>query len=133
MDIEKLTLQFDGRVAAVPCVEVVAFAFGAPADGAGFARVLRVFSQAFGDRLTIYRTGDMKRFRPFDAKALEGPQHWFSQPEMLAKKVLSFRAQAGDPATPALDIALLGSFEPQRYAFRMALCPSSRARTRRRC
>jgi len=121
MDVEKLILKFDGRVAAVPCLELVAFSFGAPADGAGFARFLRVFIQAYGDRLSIYRTGDMKRFRPWDAQALDGPQHWFSDPALLATKVLGFRAQAGDPGTPAIDIALLGSFDPQRYVFRMVL------------
>jgi len=125
MDAGTFTLKFDKRVAAVPCLEVVAFSFGAPADGAGFARFLRVFCEAFGDRLAVYRTGDMKRFRPFEARALEGPDHWFSEPALLATKVLAFEARAGaiarDIATPAVDIALLGSFEPQRYMFRMAL------------
>lgn len=126
MDAKKLTLKFDKRVAAVPCLELVAFSFGAPADGAGFARFLRVFCEAFGDRLSVYRTGDMKRFRPFDAQALEGPRHWFSDPALLAKKLLGFEAHSGatarDIAAPALDIALMGnSFDPQRYVFRMIL------------
>lgn len=125
MDVERLTLKFDKRVAAVPCLELVAFSFGAPADGAGFARFLRVFCEAFGGRLSVYRTGDMKQFRPFEAQALEGPRHWFSDPALLARKVLGFRAHAGaaasDVATPALEIALLGNFDPQRYVFRMAL------------
>lgn len=125
MDATKFTLKFDQRVAAVPCLELVAFSFGAPADGAGFARFLRVFCESFGDRLAVYRTGDMKRFRPFEAQALEGPRHWFSDPKLLASKVLAFEAHAGaatrDIATPALDIALLGNFDPQNYVFRMAL------------
>lgn len=125
MDAEKLTLKFDKRVAAVPCLELVAFSFGAPADGTGFARFLRVFCEAFGDRLSVYRTGDMKRFRPFDAQALEGPRHWFSDPALLATKLLGFEAHAGatgrDIAAPAIDISLMGNFEPQRYVFRMVL------------
>jgi hypothetical protein len=125
MDAEKLTLEFDKRVAAVPCLELVAFSFRVPADGAGFARFLRVFCEAFGDRLSVYRTGDMKRFRPFDAKSLEGPRHWFSDPALLATKLLGFEAHAGvtgrDIAAPAIDISLMGNFEPQRYVFRMVL------------
>lgn len=125
MDAEKLTLKFDDRVAAVPCVELVAFSFAAPADGAGFARFLRVFCEAFGDRLAVYRTGDMKRFRPFDVKSLEGPSHWFSDPALLATKLLGFEAHAGatgrDIAAPAIDISLMGNFDPQRYVFRMVL------------
>lgn len=125
MDAGKFTLTFDKRVAAVPCLEVVAFSFGTPADGAGFARFLRVFCDAFGDRVSVYRTGDMKRFRPFEAKVLEGPYHWFSDSALLATDLLAFEARAGaiagDIATPAVDIALLGNFEPQRYVFRMAL------------
>lgn len=125
MDTGRLTLKFDKRVAAVPCLELVAFSFGAPADGAGFSRFLRVFCEAFGDRLSVYRTGDMKQFRRFESEALKGPRHWFSDPALLATKVLGFRAHTGaaafDIAAPALEIALLGNFDPQRYVFRMAL------------
>jgi hypothetical protein len=125
MDVGKFTLELNDHVAAVPCLELVAFSFGAPAEGAGFARFLRVFHDAFGDRLRVYRMGDMKRFRPFDDQALEGPRHWFSKPDLMATKMLGFVAHAGatahDIATPGLHISLMGLHKPQRYVFRMVL------------
>lgn len=125
MDAEKFTFKSGEHVAAVPCLELVAFSFGAPTDGAGFARFLRVFREAFGDRLAVYRTGNMKRFRPFNSQALEEPLHWFSEPALLAKKLLGFEAHAGasahDLATPGLDISLMGCLDPKRYVFRVTL------------
>lgn len=126
MDWSNFTLKEDKHVLAAPCLEVVAFSYDTPvASGPGFARFLRTFAGRFGDRLTFYRTGDMKRFRPFEGRALDAPYHWFSDDEVLATKMLGFEVHSGDSqknvCPPALEMALLGFYKPPCFVFRMAL------------
>lgn len=126
MNWSKLTLEDGKHILAAPCLEVVAFSYAPPgASGPGFASFLRTFAGRFSDRLTFYRTGDMKRFRPFEKLALDAPYHWFSDDKVLATKMLGFMAHAGDTQTnvypPALKLSLWGFDEPPRFVFRMAL------------
>ncbi|MDR6887729.1 MULTISPECIES: type VI immunity family protein [Variovorax] len=126
MEWHRFTLAKDGQVLAMPCVDIVAFVNGVPDNGgAGFARFLNDFAHNFGGQLRFYRTGDMKRFRAFDAQALEGPAHWFTDPRLLAANMLSFRAHSGgtarDVCPPAVDMTLAGVFEPPRFILRMIL------------
>ncbi|WP_431108725.1 type VI immunity family protein [Variovorax paradoxus] len=126
MDEALFTLTDDGESVATPCVEIVAFAYGVPENiGAGLARFLRVYMDAFGNQQRFYRTGDMKRFRANDAKAIEGPDHWFSDSGMLATKLLSHRAHSGKKAgqiqSPSIRMSLAGPLDPPRFVLRMAL------------
>jgi hypothetical protein len=126
MDQSLFTLTDDGESLATPCVEIVAFAFGLPENGgAGLARFLRAYTDAFGNQQRFYRTGDMKRFRVQDAKALEGPNHWFSDPDILATKILGYRSHSGTKAgqiqSPAIRMTLLGPMDPPSFVLRMVL------------
>lgn len=126
MNWSKFTLTDGKHILAAPCLEVVAFSYDPPtASGPGFERFLRAFSGRFGDRLRFYRTGDMKRFRPFDKQTLDAPYHWFSEDKVLATKMLGFIAHAGDTqqnvCPPALNLSLWGFDDPPRFVFRMAL------------
>ncbi|MGJ3703000.1 type VI immunity family protein [Variovorax sp. AFSI2.2] len=125
MDWSRFTFEKGDHVLAMPCLEVVAFAYGAPASGAGFERFLRAFTEAFSDHLRFYRTGDMKRSRTFDAGVLDGPHHWFSDPRLFATKMLGFLAHSGESARnirpPAVKISLLGVFKPPCFVVRMML------------
>src|SRR4029450_10575602 len=126
MDKALFTLTDDGESVATPCVEIVAFAYGLPENiGAGLARFLRAYTDAFGDQQRFYRTGDMKRFRVQDAKASEGPYHWFSDPDILATKILGYRSHSGKKTgqiqSPAIKMTLLGPLDPPRFVLRMAL------------
>lgn len=120
------TLKDDDESVATPCVDIVAFAFGLPEKiGAGLARFLHAYTSAFGNRQRFYRTGDMKRYRVQDAKAIEGPYHWFSDPDILATKMLDYGSHSGETASqiqsPALRMSLLGPMDPPRFVLRMAL------------
>ena len=93
----------DGKtILGQPCVEVVAFA-SAPAteSGDGFAGFLRAFIERYSSRLNYYVTGDMKHMRPFDQAALEGPFHWFANPDILGQKKLGLELHSG-PADKVL-------------------------------
>lgn len=126
MDEALFTLTDDGERMATPCVEIVAFAYDLPEDmGAGLTRFLRVYMDAFGTQQRFYRTGDMKRFRVQDTKAIEGPNHWFSNPDTLATKILGYHSHSGEKASqfqsPAISMTLLGPLDPARFVLRMAL------------
>ena len=126
MDPNKFTLKSGQQVLAVPCLEVDAFAYGvADETGAGLERFLDTFVGAFGKGLRFYRTGDMKRYRAIDAKALDGPRHWFSDPGLLSSKMLAFVAHSGeqedDVRPPAIRMSLLGNWEEPRFVLRMML------------
>jgi len=126
MDWSRFTLTDDGATVATPCVEIVAFAYGLPETlGAGLARFVRVYTDAFGKEQRFYRTGDMKRFRAQDAKAVEGPSHWFSEPDILATKILGYRAHSGKKAgqiqSPSIRLTLLGPMDPPCFVLRIAL------------
>ncbi len=58
----------------------------------------------------------MKRFRVQDAKAIEGPYHWFSDPDILATKILGYGSHSGKKAgqiqSPAIRLTLLGPMDP---------------------
>ncbi|BEP63768.1 hypothetical protein GmRootV213_43220 [Variovorax sp. V213] len=126
MNESLFTLTDEGESVATPCIEIVAFAYGLPENiGAGLVRFLRAYTDAFGNQQRFYRTGDMKRFRVQDAKASEGPNHWFSDPDILSTKILGYRSHSGKKAgqvqSPAIDMALLGPMDPPRFVLRMAL------------
>jgi hypothetical protein len=126
VDWSKFTLKHGKHTLATPCLEVVAFSYATPPDcGPGFAEFLRIFAGRFRGRLAFYRTGDMKRFRGFEDRALDGPYHWFSEDNILATKLLGFEVHSGDSqkniCPPALDMALFGFYDPPRFVFRMAL------------
>lgn len=126
IDWSKFTLKNGQHILAAPCLEVVAFSYEtSELSGPGFARFLQTFESHFGDRFTFYRTGDMKRFRPFVAGTLDAPYHWFSDEKILFKKMLRFEAHSGDIDKniypPAIDLALLGFYEPPRFVFQMML------------
>jgi len=126
MNWSKFTLKEGKQLLAVPCVEIVAFSYDSPAaSGPGFDRFLRTFAGRFGNRLTFYRTGDMKRLRPFDGRTLDAPYSWFSDDRVLATKMLSFEVSAGDSqqgiCPPAVDLILWGFNDPPYFVFRMAL------------
>jgi len=126
MDWTKLTLQDGKHLKAVPCVDLVAFSSEPPTQsGPGFERFMRAFTNRYGDQLTFYRTGDMKRFRRFEERALDGPSHWFSDASLLATKMLGFEAHAGDSQhnihPPAIYFMLTGLWEPPSFEFRMTL------------
>jgi len=125
MDGSRFTHAKNAHVLAMPCLEVVAFAYGPQDSGAGFARFLRTFCEAFGEHIRFYRTGDMKRFRAFETSALDGPYHWFADPGLLAGKMLGFRAHSGAAARdlfpPAVKMSLLGVFDPPCFVVRMML------------
>ena len=126
MNWSNFTLKDGKHIQASPCLEVVAFSYDPPAaSGPGFDRFLRAFARRFGDRLKFYRTGDMKRFRPFDSRTLDAPLHWFSDDKILGTKMLGFMAHSGDSGLnvypPALKLSLWGFAEPPRFVFRMAL------------
>ncbi|MET3442196.1 hypothetical protein ABIC94_002980 [Variovorax paradoxus] len=126
MNESLFTLTDDGESVATPCVEIVAFAYGLPENiGAGLARFLRAYTDAFGNQQRFYRTGDMKRFRVHDATAIEGPNHWFSDPDILATKILGYRAHSGKKAdqiqSPAIKMTLLGPLDPPCFVLRIAL------------
>ena len=126
MDKTLFTLMNDDGIVATPCVEIVAFAYGRLENGgAGLARFLRAYTDAFGNQQRFYRTGDMKRFRVQDAKATEGPNHWFSDPAILATKILGYRSHSGTKSgqiqSPAIKMSLGGALDPPRFVLRMAL------------
>jgi hypothetical protein len=126
MNWSKFTLTEGKHILAVPCLEVIAFSYASPAgSGTGFAHVLQTFAGRFGDRLGFYRTGDMKRFRPFVQRALDAPYHWFSDEELLATAMLGFQAHSGTSAAevfpPAVDLTLMGFDEPPRFVFQVTL------------
>ena len=126
MDQSLFTLTDDGESVAAPCVEIVAFAYGLPDNGgAGLVRFLRAYTDAFGTQQRFYRTGDMKRFRAMDTKAIEGPNYWFSDPNILATKILGYRAHSGKKAgqvqSPAIRMTLLGPLDPPRFVLRIVL------------
>ena len=126
MDQSLFTLTNDDECVATPCVEIVAFAFELPEHiGAGLARFLRTYTDAFGDQQRFYRTGDMKRFRAQDARAIEGPYHWFSDPDLIATKILGYGSHSGKKAgqirSPAIRMTLLGPLDPPCFVLRMAL------------
>ena len=126
MDQSLFTLMDDGESLATPYVEIVAFAFGLPEHiGAGLAQFLHVYMDAFGNQQRFYRFGDMKHFRVQDARAMEGPDHWFSDPDLLATKILGYRSHSGNKASqvqsPAIKMTLLGPLDPPRFVLRMAL------------
>ncbi len=126
MDWSKLTLQDGKRLKAAPCVDVVAFSCEAPTQsGPGFERFMRAFTKRYGVQFRFYRTGDMKRFRPFEAHALDAPVQWFSDASLLTTKLLGFRAHAGDAqqniVPPAFDMVLKGLYDPPRFTFRMSM------------
>jgi TseV toxin immunity protein TsiV len=127
MDWSRFTLTEGKAVIATPCVDVVAFSSEppTPAGAKGFDRFLRTFADRFGDRLTFYRTGDMKKYRRVDARTLDGPYHWFTDVKVLKKKMLALVAHSGaaerTAAPPALDLMLWGFDDPPQFAFRMAL------------
>ena len=126
MDWSLFTLTNDGESVATPCVEIVAFTYALPENiGVGLARFLRAYMDAFGKQQRFYRTGDMKRYRVQDAKAIEGPNHWFSDLAILATKILAYNAhsgkQAGEVQSPAIRMSLLGPLDPPRFVLRMAL------------
>ena len=125
MDESRFTLAKGDHLLAAPCLEVVAFVYGTPDSGAGFAQFLRAFTEAFGEHLRFYRTGDMKKARAYDASVLDGPNHWFADPKLLATKMLGFWAHAGESArnvrAPAVKLSLLGVFQPPCFVLRMML------------
>lgn len=126
MNESLFTLMDDGKYVATPCIEIVAFAYHLPANGgAGLARFLRAYTDRFGNQQRFYRTGDMKRFRAHDTKASEGPNHWFSNPDILATKILGYRAHSGKKAgqiqSPAIKMTLMGPMEPPCFALRIVL------------
>lgn len=126
MDWTQLTQRDGKRLKAVPCVDVVAFSSEPLTQGGqGFERFMRAFTNRYGDSFTFYRTGDMKRFRPYEVSALDAPSHWFSDASLLNTKLLGFRAHAGDAqqniVPPAIDIVLAGQFDPPCFSFRMSL------------
>ncbi len=126
MNWSKFTMKEGNQIHAIPCIEIVAFSYDSPeASGPGFDRFLRVFTERFGDHLTFYRTGDMKRLRSFDSRTLDAPYHWFSDDQILTTKMLSFEVSAGDSqqsiCPPALDLTLWGGADRPSFVFRMAL------------
>jgi len=126
MNWSKFTLKEGNQLLAVPCLEIVAFSYDSPeTSGPGFDRFLRTFAGRFGGRLTFYRTGDMKRTRPFDSRTLDAPYYWFTDNQVLATKMLSFVASAGDSqrslGPPAVNLILWGFDDPPSFVFRMAL------------
>ena len=126
MDKALFTLKDDDESVATLCVEIVAFAYDLRENGgAGLARFLRAYMYAFGNQQRFYRTGDMKRFRAQDAKATEGPYHWFSDPDILATKILGYGSHSGKKAgqiqSPAIRLTLLGPMDPPRFVLRMIL------------
>lgn len=127
MDWSRFTLQDGKEIIAAPCVEIVTFSSQPPTieGGKGFARFVRTFASRFGDRLTFYRTGDMKRFRPVDKRTLDAVNHWFSDEKLLAKKMLALVAHSGDSQRsampPGLKLMLWGFDKPPCFVFRMAL------------
>jgi len=128
MDESRFTLKSGRHVQAAPCLEVQAFNFGAPAEnGPGLARFLHAFIDAFGDQLRFYRTGDMKRYRPFAPKVLDGPNHWFAEPALL-NNLLGFMAHAGeterDVVPPAIKLTLMGNLQEPCAVLRMMLPPA---------
>lgn len=130
MDWSKLTLIEGRQLLAQPCFEVTLFSF-APASecGPGFGHFLSQTAAAFGDRFKFYMTGDMKRFRPFDAHALEAPYHWFSEPNLLSTKKLALMVHSGavdkSIESPSLQLALMGSQQPPCFVFRLTLPPQA--------
>jgi len=126
MDWSSFTLTDGDRTLASPCVEIVAISYGsAAANGKGLDHGLRVFAKRFGKQLKFYRTGDMKAFRPVDAKTLAGPYSWFASEKILTTKMLGFFAHSGgaktDFQTPSVQLTLWGFDDPPFYIFRMAL------------
>jgi Type VI immunity for VRR-NUC len=126
MDWSSFTLTDGDRTMASPCVEIVAISYGtAAASGKGLDRGLRAFEQRYGKQLKFYRTGDMKAFRPVDARTLAGPYSWFASEKILATKLLLFFAHSGDARTnfhtPAVQLTLWPSHNPPLYLIRMAL------------
>jgi len=127
MDWSRLTLTEGKAVIAAPCVDVVAFSSEPPtaAGAKGFDRFLRTFAGRFGDRLTFYRTGDMKKYRGVDGRTLDAPYHWFTDVKVLSKKMLALLAHSGEAEgramPPALELMLWGFDTPPQFAFRMAL------------
>jgi hypothetical protein len=66
----------------------------------------------------------MKRFRVHDAKSIEGPNHWFSDPNVVRNQNTGLPGAFGkskprDIQSPALEISLMGNLDPQRYVLRM--------------
>lgn len=126
MHWSKFTKHEGERIQAMPCLDVVAFS-SEPATQScpGFERFMRAFTDRYGAQLTFYRTGDMKRFRKFEQRALEGPSHWFSDQSLLATKLLGFQAHAGDKqqdiCPPAIDFSLMGLWEPPSFVCRVSL------------
>lgn len=127
MDVSRFTLTNEkGVVLAAPCLELVAFSYRPAAEcGPGFTQFLREVDERCGGRFAFYRTGDMKRGRPFSAAALAGPYHWFAETQLLATKKLGLFLHAG-PAErqilpPALHLALIGFDTPPCFVFRLML------------
>ena len=126
MDWSTFTLTDGDRTLASPCVEIVAISYGnAAGTGKGFDHALRAFEQRFGKQLKYYVTGDMKAFRPVDAKTLAAPYSWFASEKMLATKMLGFFAHSGNAKTnfhtPGVQLTHWGFDDPPFHVFRMAL------------
>lgn len=126
MDWSTLTLVEGRELLAGPCFEIVAFSYAPPSEvGVGLQRVLHSFVEQFRGRFTYYRTGDMKRCRPFEDRSLEGPFHWFADTKILATKMLGFEVHSGDSdrevAPPSIDFSLLGFDKPPCFVVRMTL------------
>jgi hypothetical protein len=126
MDRPRYTLVDGKHLLAEPCLEIVGISYASGTEvGPGLERVLRVFTAQFEARFTYYRTGDMKRFRPYEARALEGPLHWFDDGKMLSTKMLNFEVHCGtsdkDAASPSADFTLLGFQQPPTFVVRLTL------------
>jgi hypothetical protein len=126
MDWSKFTLKDGDHVRAMPCLDVVAFSNEPPAkSGPGFERFFRTFTGKYQASFRHYRTGDMKKPRKFQAPALDGPLSWFKDGKLMSKNLLSFLAYSGSAektvAPPALEVTLMGCWNPASFCFRSSL------------